>query len=137
MRFTIWLEPRPQRRPRASSAGGRGARLYKAAGQAADEGNLVSALLEHRPETPLEGPLSLEFTAAFPYPRSVPLKRRAALRHVTKPDVDNLAKFLMDCLQTAQFFPDDRQVTRIGGGKIYTDGPGRWDVVLTPDGERD
>jgi Holliday junction resolvase RusA-like endonuclease len=125
------LEPRPQKRPRSRSAGGK-AYTYKDPGQEADESNLVAALLPHRPGKPMEGALSLTWTAAFPMPKSMPKRARAEARFIRKPDIDNLEKFLMDCLQTAQFYLDDKQVVRTSGEKVYREGPGYWLMVLAP-----
>jgi Holliday junction resolvase RusA-like endonuclease len=107
--------------------------VHKGRVQERDEGNLVSELLKHRPEAPMEGPLRLEFTALFAIPKSYAKRGRAALVHTKKPDIDNLAKFLMDCLQTAQFFGDDAQVTGIVGRKAYSERAARWEITLAPD----
>jgi Holliday junction resolvase RusA-like endonuclease len=107
--------------------------MYKDPGQRADEARMTAAMSAYRPARPLEGPLRLSFVAAFPWPVSIPARRRAGAAHVRKPDLDNLAKFLMDCLQAARFMADDRQVTEISARKTYTDGPGWWTVELGPE----
>ncbi|MDR3152944.1 MAG: RusA family crossover junction endodeoxyribonuclease [Deltaproteobacteria bacterium] len=131
----VWIVPRPQKRPRAVRTGA-GARAYKDPGQARDAANLVAALLESRPERPIEGPVRVGFEACFTLPKSVPKRRRAwmlgGFRHVTKPDVDNLGKFLLDCLQEAQYFRDDRQVTQLWGAKRYVEGAGYWEMTVGP-----
>jgi Holliday junction resolvase RusA-like endonuclease len=134
--FTIPLVPKPQKRPRAVRNKA-GARMHKDPAQAGYEFSLVAALLPFRPPQPMEGGVSLTFEAAFPFPKTVPKSRRPAARHLKKPDVDNLAKFLMDCLQDAQFFWDDKQVTRLEGKKVLSDGPGYWKITLATDREGD
>lgn len=37
----------------------------------------------------------------------------------TKPDLDNLNKMLLDCMQKAELFPDDKQVTILHSEKYY------------------
>jgi Holliday junction resolvase RusA-like endonuclease len=38
--------------------------------------------------------------------------------HVLKPDIDNLAKFVLDCMNQ-KFYPDDSQVVLLHCSKVY------------------
>lgn len=81
---------------------------------------LMGALMPHRPDKPLEGPLILKVDWYFP-------KRKAdrftgILPKDTKPDTDNLQKGLKDCMTKAGFWKDDAQVVREEVSKWWTSG---------------
>ena len=50
------------------------------------------------------------------------LKPSAPVIHTAKPDIDNLMKFVLDCLN-GEAFKDDSQVFKISGVKGYSDEP--------------
>ena len=83
----------------------------------------------HAPAKPLEGALLLGLRAYFQVPKSKPRKfKDAALldleRPQAKPDLDNILKFVKDCM-SGLFFYDDKQVVGYleGTGKYYADCP--------------
>jgi Holliday junction resolvase RusA-like endonuclease len=49
------------------------------------------------------------------------LREESPKWHTAKPDVDNLAKAVLDALVDAQLFHDDAQVVRLMVTKRYTD----------------
>ncbi len=53
--------------------------------------------------------------------------------HTVKPDVDNLAKQLLDAMTRMGFWEDDRQVVELAGRKRYDTTP-RWLVEVRGDG---
>ena len=63
---------------------------------------------------PLEGPLLLQVAFYLRRPKSV--KRKF---HETKPDLDNLLKPLLDCLQKMNVFKNDSQIFSIHAVKFY------------------
>jgi len=66
---------------------------------------LYAALLPHRPDAPMDGPLRL--TTKWIWHN----KARNENRYKpTKPDTDNLVKALKDLMETAGYFRDDAQV---------------------------
>lgn len=68
-------------------------------------------------------PLELDISFFLPIPKSTP--KKLDLRgepHTKKPDVDNLIKFALDCLNGV-LFADDRQIYTITGRKFYADKP--------------
>lgn len=78
-------------------------------------------------QNPIAGPVRLICEYHLPIPTST----RKAIRtqmlngmvyHIKKPDVDNLNKFLCDCLKTI-VFEDDSQVIEINAKKIYSESP--------------
>lgn len=59
----------------------------------------------------------------MPIPKSTSKKKRAEmLYHLKKPDLDNLVKFVKDCLNGV-LWRDDSQVSELFAGKIYSDNP--------------
>ena len=80
---------------------------------------LLSCLVTHRPEAPLEGPLSLAVVWLFPKGRD----HRNGEWRITRPDTDNLQKLLKDCMTACGFWKDDAQVVRETVEKRWADDP--------------
>lgn len=139
MKFTLPIIPKAQMRARHSTGNGL-VRTHKHPRQKIEESNLCALLLPHRPEQPLEGPLTLKVKAYLPVPMSWSGKRigqaeSGAIKPTCKPDLDNLVKHLKDCLTTTCFWHDDRQVVSLVAAKLYNDGHGpRWEVEIVPAG---
>jgi Holliday junction resolvase RusA-like endonuclease len=109
---------------------------YKSGAQKDNERTLDTCLLQHRPETPLAGPLHLQFVAALPMPKKPSNKAREAMLSGAeppqkKPDLDNLAKQLKDAMTRLQFWKDDRQVVSLRCSKIWAE-TGYWQVYVLP-----
>lgn len=122
--FTIDCIPTAQARARHTRSG----RAYKSASQLANERTLEAMLLPFRPAMPFDGALQLRFMAYMPIPLSAGKKRREAMLrgdigHTTKPDLDNLAKQLMDAMTRLRFWNDDRQIVELMASKAYADKP--------------
>jgi len=82
----------------------------------------------------LEGDLSAKIVCYFPIPKSISKKKREFMLtervyYNHKPDLDNLAKIILDSLNGIAF-DDDRQVVRLEVSKFYSDRP-RAEVWLT------
>jgi len=85
--------------------------FFKSKEHAADMEDLRLKMRQHRPKTPLEGPIQLMIVATWPYPKNTPKCAQIGKRpKLTKPDVDNFAKGLIDALVDEGFFPDDANV---------------------------
>ena len=133
MTFELPIIPTAQQRARHTRTG----RAYKSAAQEDNERTLESVLLAHNPGKPLCGPVRLVFTAFMPIPASASKKRREAMQagkigHTVKPDVDNLAKQLLDAMTRLRFWEDDRQVVELVARKRYDENP-RWVVEVSED----
>lgn len=77
-------------------------------------------------DEPLAGPLSLSLHFDLPYPKSWPKKRKRNYEnepHLTKPDIDNLVKWVLDCMNGVVFH-DDRQIVALSCQKNYCDHDG-------------
>ena len=133
MKFTLYTKPVGQMRARACIRG-RHAGTYKAKEQEQREQSLAALLAEHRPPTPLEGPILLYVNCHFAIPSSKSKAwRQEALRGIvrptTKPDADNLAKHLKDVMTQVGFWHDDKQVVELVVRKWYSL-QARWDVEV-------
>ena len=80
--------------------------------------------LTDKPATPHTGPIRLLVIAHYALPKSTPQWKQPLMRggdKCTLPDVDNLAKGVMDALQ-GMHFENDGQVSRLMTGKGYAPG---------------
>lgn len=78
-------------------------------------------------EKPFEGPVSMLISAFYQIPKSASKRRREAMaRHhippTTRPDIDNIAKIIMDALAGVAY-QDDKQVTSCAVNKLYSHEP--------------
>lgn len=79
---------------------------------------------EHMPEMLEDVPLEVDIVVAFEIPKSFSKSKRLQalqgdLKPLTKPDVDNISKNILDSLNSLTY-PDDKQVTRLNIQKIYS-----------------
>lgn len=80
------------------------------------------------PDSPLSGALDLELAFVFPRPAGHYGKRgllaTAPVVKSSRPDVDKLARAVIDALADAGIFHNDAQVARLMASKVYGDRPG-------------
>ena len=79
-------------------------------------------------EEPLGCPVYVDLTFYLPIPKSTskPKQRQmlnGIMQHISKPDIDNLQKFVLDCLNGI-VIEDDRRVVEIRARKVYSSKPG-------------
>ena len=82
---------------------------------------------QYNQEAPISGAVKLSYCFYMPIPKSISKARRTAMcnntfPHLVRPDIDNLNKFLSDCLKTL-VFEDDSQVVELNSRKIYSEIP--------------
>lgn len=125
----IPIPPTAQKRAR-SAIRGRFVQVYKDKGQKDNEHDIMSFLAQHRPDMPAEGPIKMHITARFELPKSRSKKLHEQLNtmipmpHAVKPDADNLAKQILDCMTKLRFWLDDKQVFDLTVVKLYSKNPG-------------
>lgn len=120
-------EPTAQKRHRHMSRG-KFTRVYDPSSN--DKGDFLSMIQEKAPETPWECPLKMVATFYFGRPKSHyktgknshVLKDTAPSYHTSRPDFDNLSKFVMDAM-SGVFFKDDDQICEAFVQKKYSDKP--------------
>ncbi len=132
--FVIPIEPKAQMRPRFARRG-KFTATYKHKTQEFNESILLNELAKNRPEVPLEGAITVCVIAYMPMPSSKPTWWKEAalqgtIKHVTKPDADNMFKFLSDCMTNMGYFHDDNQISRLQIRKEYSVTP-RWDIMIS------
>jgi len=94
----------------------------------ADKQDFLAKVIQHRPESPIQGPVSLHIISVFSRPKShygtgrnsKKLKASAPLYHTSKPDADNLAKFVCDALNGI-YWRDDAQISIVWVEKRYSE----------------
>lgn len=141
IRFRVVGLPKPQRRPSAwfNKHTGRAA-VYDPKTADGWKGQVVLAGDAVRPQTCLEGPLAVELHFRLPRARghfrtgknAHLLSDRAPVRHTARPDVDNLAKAVLDALKNARWYADDAQIVELLVTKVYEHaaGPSGLDVEI-------
>lgn len=117
-------EPKAQKRHRSVKMGNFN-RQYDPS--SADKKDFLSIVQDNAPLEPFVAPLSVNMVFVFTRPKSHYrsgknshiLKDDAPIYHVSKPDCDNLAKFVMDALNKI-YWKDDSLICSISVTKKYT-----------------
>jgi Holliday junction resolvase RusA-like endonuclease len=128
--FEIDGEPKIQPRPRAFArmVNGRAvARVYDAGTAEEWKGRVVAATRERRPAEPFDGPIGVLIEFRMPRPKRLQRKKDPGhlLPCTSRPDIDNLAKAILDALQQDGWWLDDAQITELVLHKCYTTKGGR------------
>jgi Holliday junction resolvase RusA-like endonuclease len=123
--FEIIGEPVGKGRPKFSSRGGF-ARAYTPKKTTDYEKKVKECYLDQI-GTKFEGALRVEITAFYPIPKSTSKKNRVKMlrdeiRCTKKPDIDNIAKIILDALNGVAY-EDDKQVVSIEVNKMYGEVP--------------
>ncbi len=123
--FTIPGEPVPKGRPKFTTIGGR-PKAYTPAKTREYEKLVQGKFLETHSEA-LQGPLRVEITLCLKIPKGTSKKAIQAMlegktRHMKKPDVDNVAKCILDALNKLAY-NDDGQICELEVKKWYSNFP--------------
>lgn len=98
------------------------------------KGQIALAARPLLPPVPIDGPISI--SAVFLMPRPKRLQRAKdpdLIPHISKPDTDNLAKALFDCLTQIGMWGDDAQIVTSRISKFYCEKGGRPGVSVVID----
>lgn len=138
--FTVMGEPVPQPRPKARAHGGH-ARVYMPRGPHQGWEEAVATKAAEIFLEPVEKgiPVSVSIDLYFPWPKSYSKKKRAGLQvfsflervgmKATRPDIDNLAKAILDGMNGVAFH-DDGQVWELRVRKLYSETDPRAEVRM-------
>jgi len=115
---TVTMRPVPQKRHRHCAGG---TRTYDPS--AAEKATFLALVREQGPVPLQEGPLRAVLHFRYKRPKSHlraggQLRKGAPEAHVARPDVDNLAKFVLDALQGV-CYKDDSQIVHLEVTKAY------------------
>lgn len=96
-----------------------------------DKQDFIAKIPVESRKIPLKGEIVLFMVFTMPRPKkhyrtgkySHVLKSNAPENHVIRPDIDNLLKFVMDCLVDAGVIKDDCQVCAVQMEKLYGEEP--------------
>ena len=83
--------------------------------------DIACAALGQTPRSPFEGPIRVDAQYFLPRPNRLCHKKDppGPVRHIAKPDIDNLEKTVLDALEKAGFYHNDSQVQDYHGPKWY------------------
>ncbi len=132
--FTIYGDPKPKRRHRSRMAKSRSGKpfvmQYPDKDGVSEENYIKLAASQHFKEPILTGAISLELVFGCKIPKSWSKKKteeaqNGFIRHISKPDLDNLIKAVKDALNGI-IWQDDSQVFNIIADKVYVDKPRTW-----------
>lgn len=134
IKLSILGEPKAQKRHRHVRMGNF-VRQYDPS--ASDKGDFLSIVQYNAPKEPFAVPLAIAIRFYFTRPKSHfktgknshVMKDTAPLWHTSKPDVDNMAKFLMDSLNKI-YWKDDSYIADCWITKQYDDKP-RTEIDIT------
>lgn len=97
--------------------------IGKAKRGAKTRSELLTLFMPHRPIAPLEGAVFMQVDWVYPWRKSEPKKNKqdGNLPCDTRPDCDNLCKFLCDVLGRLGYFTDDSQIADLRFRKFWGD----------------
>ena len=121
-------DPQGKGRPRFSSRGGFVKAYTPAKTKNYEDTIRESARATMQSNEPLKTPVSVYLTAVFPVPKSYSKKRtedclEGLEKPIKKPDIDNLAKSVLDGMNGV-IFKDDSQIVSLHCTKVYSSGAG-------------
>ncbi len=133
-------DPKGQPRPRAFAMklgnGKYSARVFDSGTAEGWKSQVALAARAAMPPVHFYGPVRVQLSFMFRRPKSHYrrnglLMPNAPICHTSKPDADNLAKAVLDCLtQLGRFWHDDSQVSELIVLKFYGETPGVHAVIM-------
>ena len=92
-------------------------------------------LMDQFCEEKITSPIAMDITFGMPIPPSTsrPLREQMSageIHHMKKPDIDNLTKFILDCMNDF-IFVDDSQICSLNLKKVFSSQPSTL-IVITP-----
>ena len=95
--------------------------------QETEEGRFLFEIQKQWARPVIEGPLRIWCLFEMPIPKGTSKKKMIAMdqdkiKHIKKPDIDNLVKFCCDCLNGV-VWKDDSLIYSLHGSKMYSTEP--------------
>lgn len=129
--FIVYGEPKGKGRPRFGNG-----HTYTPKTTTDYEKSVLAAYMDNYHTYKLKGEIWVHIRAYMGIPKSTPKKRQSEMLGkgvVKKPDVDNIAKIILDALNGVAY-DDDKQITRLVVVKKYSSIP-RVEVAMGDKGE--
>jgi len=128
MELVVYGKPIAKKRPRFFR---RGKYVGTYNDQEAEDGFFMIQIMKQLPKYPPDkilGPIYIAMEFGLPIPKSVSKKKRAEIIskpfcHIKKPDLDNLEKFVLDCLTRVGVWKDDSLIVSACSSKFYDENP--------------
>src|SRR5437660_9382526 len=132
--IVVYAKPLAKARPRVALRNGRAHAYTPDKTQHAEWQIRQTWIDEFGIESAVNGAVSVELVAWLAMPKSVPKSRRALSSPIHRPDVENLAKTVLDALNGVAY-QDDAQVVTLTAHKRYLqpdqdNGPERWAITV-------
>lgn len=115
--FILTFEQIPSGTAQMKRYDGRSGHFFKSARLQQTENIYMSALAQYRPEEPSELPIAMSLEFRY----SAKSKKLRGTWKTSRPDVDNIAKLLIDCMTKSGFWKDDSQIVRLTLEKNYSE----------------
>lgn len=130
IKFTVSADPVAKARPRVNRNG----RVWTPKKSKDFEGAVCRSAIEAHPGPELNGPLCLMVRLVKKRPKAMSASKHGAglVAAITKPDIDNYLKAVMDGVTKAGLWKDDAQVVSVSAAKYYAeiDGEPRVEVRI-------
>ena len=125
-RMAITIIPKPKERPRAAIIGGH-ARIFTPKTTEAYEKEIRAAWIRNNGDKPEEGPLMARIYFGLPIPKSETKANKLQMLQkkvfpTKRPDLDNMAKAVLDALNGVAY-KDDCQIVTMLSRKNYAEAP--------------
>lgn len=116
--FELFFDQIPKGTAQMKRYDGRSHRFFKSKALEETEDTYMNALAWHRPPKPSEFPIRLQVKFFY----STKDKKKFGKPKTSRPDCDNVAKLLIDCMTKSGFWIDDAQIHDIEVSKFWTNG---------------
>jgi len=116
--MTIFGEPIAKGRPKVAMRG-KFPQVYTPKETRQAEESFIQQAIKFKPETPFTGAIKVTIRFYKSRPKSLPKKY---IHWTKKPDIDNMAKLVLDSLNKI-FFIDDSQIIELNCSKEYSEQP--------------
>ena len=135
LKFIVDENPKPLKRHRMTLTG----HVYDPSSK--DKMEWLQKAQINCPEEPFEGPISIDLNFFMKRPKSHfrtgknshLLKKSAPIYCSQKPDLDNLAKFVLDAMN-GSFYTDDAQIIKMTCCKVFDDKNGYSEITIGKEG---
>ena len=116
VRFRVYDKPVTQGSVHAITVNGKPRVIHNKSKELYDQRGIIQSLYHENGGRKIEGAVEIIVTFSFVRPKSVSAKKRPNM--IVKPDIDKLARAVLDAL-THHAYDDDSQVVTLVVSKIY------------------